>query len=174
MSADQPCSCRRRVMTALSCARCNKPICPDCSVITVSGQFCRACSKGGGLALLQPEPRHLAAAAGACLAAGLAGGWLLTVVFNRFGMFRIWGAFLYGLLVAEAALRASGRKRGLKMEILVGLFAAFGILVPQLINIMSAGELGIVDALLILFQNFWDMLLLGVAVVSAVARIRNL
>ncbi len=174
MSADQPCSCRRKTTTALCCARCNKPICPDCLVLTAAGQFCRDCSKGGGLALLQPDAKNLALAAVASTAASLVGGWLIMGLFGGFGFFRLWGSFLYGLLIAETALRASGRKRGIKMEILVGICSGMGIMVMGVLRITSLGDLGIVDAMLIILQKPWDMIILSVAVLSAVARIRNL
>ena len=89
-------------------------------------------------------------------------------------MFRLWGSFLLGLLIAETALKASGRKRGIKMEILVGVCAGVGILAGGVEHISSMGDLGIVDAMLIILQKPWEMIMLVVTVVSAVGRIRNL
>ena len=165
------CQCRRKAETSLSCSRCDTPICPDCSVVAPVGMICRNCARGGKNLLHQVSPGRFAAAAAACLAASLFGGWILASHVIGYGFMGLWAAFLFGIGIGEIALRITGRKRGLAMEILAGASVALGIF----------GGIGI-DILLhpypatigFLFMNPMTYALLILATVSAVGRIRNI
>lgn len=168
------CQCRRKAVTTLRCARCSVPICPDCSRVAPAGMLCRECSSGKWSPLFQVSVGSLTQAYAACLAVGILGGWLLLHMLGGFGFFRLWGALLYGLAVAEVALRVTGRKRGSQMEILAGVCAGVGLAGGWLISGLFYGSAFTLDWWLSFLQNPWHYLLAGVAVVAAVGRVRNL
>lgn len=110
------CHCRLKAETHLRCSRCNVPICPNCSVVAPAGSLCKSCATGHSRGLASLDPQTFAKTVAVALAAGIVGGWLIVNFGLGFGLFGLWFAFLYGGGVAEAALRASGRKRGTIME----------------------------------------------------------
>ena len=74
----------------------------------------------------QLDPKNFAIAVPVTLAAALFGGWLMAAI-RTVGFFGIFAGFIYGLLIGELALRLTGRKRGLVMEILAGGSVLFGL-----------------------------------------------
>jgi hypothetical protein len=165
------CTCRRRAATNLRCARCDTPICPDCSVLAPAGMLCRACGSPRGSRLFQVSLSNLARAYLACLGAAVFGGWLLVGLLG-FGFFALWGAFIYGGLVAEVALRVTGRKRGPQMEVLAGVCSAGGLLAGWGFHIMSY-RLPVAPATFFFLPTGpWFYLMAGIAVFAAVSRIR--
>ena len=79
--------------------------------------------------------------------------------------------FFYGTLIAEVALRVTGRKRGIKMEILAGACALIGVLVGRVLGYVPM--MPAMDALPVFyFFNSHTVLLIGVSVFGAVNRIR--
>ena len=99
------------------------------------------------------------------------------------GLLILFGAFVYGGFAAEVILRVSGRKRGLKMEILTAVSLAVGALGGRLLvavvqisgNHVPAPPHGALDALLSLVQPTpIPLAALAVAIGAAVSRIRYL
>ncbi|HLK55005.1 MAG TPA: hypothetical protein VKU00_00485 [Chthonomonadaceae bacterium] len=175
MTATQPlrCKCRRQAVTSLRCSRCSVPICPDCSIPAAVGMLCRECASNKKSRLYQVSAGSMALAIPACLLAAAFGGWLLTSIGMGFGFFGIAFGFLYGLAIAEIALRITGRKRGLTMEILAGGSAFLGIIAGWLIT-DSTHPLFNHAYFLWHLSNPWSYVLLGVAIFGAVNRIRNI
>ena len=165
------CQCRRHEITSLRCARCSVPICPHCSIVAPAGQLCRECASGKKSRLYQVGPKNLALAILACLTAAALGGWLLASLGMSFGFFALWFGYLYGLIIAEVALRVTGRKRGPVMEILAGTCAALGVLAGWLL-VTPADSPAFADAFLRHLFNPWSLLVLGLVVFAAVTRIR--
>jgi hypothetical protein len=96
-------------------------------------------------------------------------GWLLATL-GEFGvMLIVWGGLLYGLAVAETALRATGRKRGLLMEILVGVCGVAGILAGWLLEMLRHDY-----PLEAHLTNPWSYALILFAGFIAVSRVRSL
>lgn len=122
------CQCRRKAETSLSCSRCSAPICPDCSVVATVGMICRSCARGSKNPLHQIAPGRFVLASIACLAASLLGGWLFLSLSFGIGFISLWAAYLFGLGIGEIALRLTGRKRGLVMEILAGSSVVLGMI----------------------------------------------
>lgn len=116
----------------------------------------------------------MALAIPACLATALFGGWLLTDAIGGLGYFQMVLGFLYGYMIAEVALRITGRKRGPKMEILAGGCAFLGIpagwLLADLFHKIPPERSFFFWHL----TNPWSYVLLGVAVFGAINRIRNI
>lgn len=174
MSASYPlrCKCRRQAPTGLRCNRCNVPICPDCSIVAPVGMMCRGCARGGKSRLYEVSPGSLGLAFLACLAVGSFGGWIMAFFGFGLGFMGLWAAFVYGLLVAETALRVTGRKRGTIMEILVGVCVALGLIIGLGIQSTFSPEMG--RLLLYYLKSPFLYLSVGIAIVSAVGRIRSL
>lgn len=168
------CKCRRQSVTSLRCSRCFVPICPDCSTPAPVGMLCRECATNKPSRLYEVAPQSLGLAALASLATGLFCGWLLMGLGLSFGFFGLWGALGVGLAVGEVALRVTGRKRGLKMEILSGVSAALGILGGWALNGLSHGRVPTLEAFLFFFADPWHVLFFLIASGIAVARIRNI
>lgn len=175
MSTSLPlrCKCRRQAETSLRCARCSVPICPDCSVVAPAGMLCRGCAHGAPSRLFQVSPQGLGRGYLVTLGAGLFFGWLLMGVVRGFGFFSLWGAFLYGLGIGEIALRVTGRKRGRQMEIMAGVCAAVGVLGGWFLALPSHAQ-PLPPGYTVTFLDPWNILILIIATVSAVSRIRNL
>lgn len=165
------CKCRRQAVTSLRCARCSIPICPDCSIVAPAGMLCRECGSSKRSPLLQVSAPSLLLAYLVCLGVGVVGGWLLREVLP-FGFFALWGALFYGIVIAEVALRVTGRKRGTQMEILVGVCSALGLLGGHLLPLLSHQVPGSVAVTMLLSTDIWFYLTAAVAVFSAVSRIR--
>ena len=169
------CKCRRQAETSLCCARCSVPICPDCSRVASAGMLCRECGSGRHSPLFQVSGGSLALGTGVCLAVGTVGGWLLASVGYRMGFFGGFLAFLDGIVVAEAGLRAVKRKRGLQVEIMAGVSAALGLAGGLAVHLLTqfGGEWQPALTHLYLLNPF-AYLAAGIAVYGAVSRVRSL
>src|SRR5437764_8246786 len=130
------CKCRKQAETGLRCSRCFVPICPDCSRPAPVGMLCRDCARGKPSHLYQVDPKSFAIAVPVTLAAGLFGGWLMASI-GHIGFFGAFAGFIYGMAVGEVALRLTGRKRGLQMEIMAGACVLLGLLGGHAIHITA-------------------------------------
>jgi hypothetical protein len=107
--------------------------------------------------VFQMDAGSTALAALATLAVAAVGGWLLSSI--QFGIFNLLLAFLLGLAVAETAMRVTGRKRGPRMEALVGTCTALGILIGH----VSSGAM---------IFDLWFAAMVVIGTISAVNRIK--
>lgn len=135
--------------------------------------LCHECGSNKKSPLFQISVGQLALAYAVCLTVGIVSGWIFQSVAGRFGFFALWGVFLYGIGIAELALRLTGRKRGPKIEILAGSCAVLGLLgggiLALLPHILAQPQL-----LTLFFLNPWSYLEIGIAVYAAVRRVRYL
>lgn len=137
--------------------------------------LCRECGNPKHSPLFQVSAGNLALAFLVCLGVSVLGGWLLVGVGLGFGFFALWGALLFGGAVGEVALRVTGRKRGLQMELLAGGTTAAGMLAGWLIKALSfQPPPGVPVAFPLLPGSPLFYLMAGVAVFAAVSRIRYL
>jgi hypothetical protein len=185
-STPMRCKCRKQAVTGLRCSRCFVPICPDCSRPAPVGMLCRDCARGKPSHLYVVEPKNLAAAIPVTLLAGLFGGWLMSTI-RGIGFFGMFAGFLYGLAVGEVALRMTGRKRGLQIEILAGVCVligliggyAFQLFVATSITGAHGSPLDLVEPIepaamaLRLLLDPWMYVTIVVSVFAAVSRVRN-
>lgn len=183
MNTEQiPTTCPRhpKVETSLRCASCGTLICPACMVQTPVGTKCRDCASQRGISLFTLTPLRALAAAAVGLVAGAVAGYAVTF---HFGLLTLFAAFAYGGFAGELIIRASGRKRGLKMEILAALSLAIGALGGRLIvafvqlaeNHVPVPPHGAFAALLGLVQPTpIPLAALVIAICAAVSRIRYL
>jgi B-box zinc finger. len=116
------CARHPNVDTELSCTRCGTPICPDCMVAGAVGFLCRKCASLGQSPLYQVRPERFVLA----LVAGVGAGTLAGFILQFINFFIFFVAPIIGGLLGEVILRATGRKRGLKVEILTGVSVVAG------------------------------------------------
>jgi uncharacterized membrane protein YeaQ/YmgE (transglycosylase-associated protein family) len=124
------CARHPKVETALSCGKCGTPICPDCSVVAPVGMRCRDCASMRSSPLYQVRPERFALAAVAGVAAGTLAGFVLQYV----GFFILFVAPMIGGFLGEVILRATGRKRGARLEFLAGASVVIGAILSVLIS----------------------------------------
>ena len=151
--------------TAVSCGRCERPICVKCMVSGPAGMRCPDCASLRQTALYQIPPARLALAALIGLPVGIVGAFLL----SSLGFFVFFLGPLYGGFVAECVLRAAGRKRGLVLEIIgVGSIVLGALLVVgQRLSVAP-------NWLLALPSLLWPLVGIGLAVSACYARLKYL
>jgi hypothetical protein len=161
--------------TVVSCASCGTPICTRCMVATPVGMKCRNCASNRNSVLYQVRPERFALAVIVSVAAGFGAGLL-----GHIGFFAIFLGTAYGYFAGSVILKASGMKRGLKLEIGTGVGMALGAIGCKLAPILlthslwlKAGATGMPLALTLLADPFF---LIGsaIAIGCAVSKIRYL
>ena len=164
-----------KVETSLRCAACGTPICPQCLVQTPVGAKCRDCGSQRGVSLFTLGPASAVGAVGASVLAGVVAGW--GVEFGL-GFVMLFLAFGFGAFAGEMILRASGRKRGLKMELIAGIGMAVGALGGRLliaaISHLPPAPLGVFQVIADLVTEPIRLAALVIVIFSAVSRIRYL
>ena len=166
--------------TRLSCGRCERPICTRCSIVGPAGVRCRECASLRGSTLYKVSPGRLVLAAALGLVVGIVGAEILFHV----GFFMFFIGPAYGVAVAEAVSRASGRKIGPAIlgigiaSIVIGFGVAIGTewLTDYQFLAQAAGSHAkvavgavwseVVDALI------WPLIGAGLAISSCYARLR--
>ena len=157
------CARHPKVETALSCGKCGTPICPDCSVPGPVGMRCRDCASLRQSPLYQVRPERFVLAAVAGVAAGTLAGFVLQFI----GFFILFVAPMIGGLLGEVILRATGRKRGPRLEFLAGASVVVGAGLSLLI---SGGYWRLFNPVSLVFF----LLAVGLTTAAAVAKIRYL
>lgn len=159
--------------TAITCASCGTPICPRCMVVTPVGMKCPSCGKGT-TGLTKVTPSRFLLALVTALSAGAVASLLGSMVFLA-----IFLSFPYGYFAGGMILKASGMKRGRKMEWLAGAGMVIGALGTRLIPAFAAGffSAGLQPALaavgpMLLNPFFW--IAAGISTACAVSKIRYL
>ena len=128
------CARHPKVETALSCGKCGTPICPDCSVSGPVGMRCRSCASLRSSTLYQVTPQRFVLAGVLGLVAGTFIGLILQFISGVFFYFMFIAGPAVGGIVGEIILRATGRKRGVKLEILAGVSVVVGALLSVFIS----------------------------------------
>lgn len=160
--------------TALMCAACGTPICPDCMVVTPVGMKCRQCGNNANSALTKVPPHRFALAFGVSMLAGLG-----ALVLSGIGFFAIFLSMMYGYFAGGVVLKASGMKRGRKLEIASGIGVVLGALLPKLgpyvigpLIAMRTGAEAHLNYMALLNPFFW--IVVGVTTACVVSKIRYL
>lgn len=136
-----------KVETAVSCGKCDRPICTKCMIPGPAGMRCPECASLRGSALYRVHPGRLALAIIAGLVVGIIGAMIMSAPFVGFFIFFV--GPIYGTAVAEAVLRSTGRKRGRLIEaigigsILAGALVVFG---PQILLFFGLGGTAVSQA----------------------------
>ena len=167
------CARHSKEVTGVSCASCGTPICTKCMIPTPVGMKCRTCAKGKNTSLTQVRPgREALAAVTALMAGGVAS------VITHIGFLMIFVSIAFGYFAGSMILKASGMKRGLKMELITGIgMVVGGVAFKVLPGILLAGPIAKVHYTAITFgigslMDLWFWLGLGIATSCAVSKIR--
>lgn len=110
------CARHPKTQTALACARCATPICPDCFVPGPVGFLCKACADLGSSPLFQIRPERFALA----IVAGIVSGGIAGVLLQHIGFYIFFTAPIIGGILGQIVLQAVGYKRGIKVEWITG------------------------------------------------------
>lgn len=120
--------------TMLRCARCERPICSECAVLTPTGYRCKECIRGQQKVFDTAQTIDYPLAF--VLAGGLSfGGSLITGVM---GFFTIFIAPLVGLVIAEVVRWAVRRRRSRQLYLVTAAGAALGALPLLAISLIRA------------------------------------
>ena len=158
------------VETFLRCGKCDKPICPDCLVVSPAGTRCRECASQKTSPLFQVPVDRLALGITVGLTVATLGGFVLASA-SGFGFLLLWAGLFYGGLVGEAVLRTVYRKRGAKVEIASGLCTLAGALMG-LLGWLQTHNLPISFIMTHLGMNPFYIAAIGIALFAAVSRVR--
>lgn len=169
------CAKHPKEATVVSCASCGTPICTRCMVATPVGMKCRNCASNRNAVLYQVRPERFALAVVVSVAAGFGAAML-----GYIGFFAIFVATAYGYFAGSMILKASGMKRGLKLEIGTGVGMALGAIGCKLVPLVlinpfwyKAGPTGIPLVLTVLADPFF-LIASVIAIGCAVSKIRYL
>lgn len=114
------CARHKTVKTRLRCGRCEKPICPKCTIFGPTGTRCGDCASNRSSHIYQVGPKQYAIAFGAALGLGAVGAFLSSVL----GTWAIW-LLLYAPAIVPVlgrlVTRITGGKRGPKLATVVSL-----------------------------------------------------
>lgn len=166
-----PCANHPKELTVVRCGRCEKPICTRCMVDSPVGKKCRECARPGHhLAKTAPQQVLLALLVACAVALPAA------VVMHQVPLLFL-PAAIYGYVVAEVALWAGKRGRGLAMQAATGVAAAFGAIVTAGLVMRSGVDPETGRAMERGIQYVWhfglfDLLNVAIGVTSAVSRVR--
>lgn len=176
-TAPTPTYCARhpKEETAITCASCGTPICPRCMVTTPVGMKCPDCGRSKNSMLYRIRPERLVLAGITALIAGV-----VAAIIGRLGFFVIFLSFPYGYFAGSMILKASGMKRGPKLEILAGVGMVIGALAVKLVPLVlftvlfseGAGSLITLAVPLFLDPFFWISVVIATA--CALSKIRYL
>ncbi|GAB4455475.1 MAG: hypothetical protein OHK0029_11650 [Armatimonadaceae bacterium] len=120
------CARHPKVETALQCARCATPICPDCAVSGAVGMLCPNCASNRSTHVYQIETRQLILAAMVGIVAGVVTGYIIHFLSGVFFYLSIVIGPAIGGWVGDLVWRVAGRKRGLVLELIAGGSIIFG------------------------------------------------
>lgn len=127
------CARHKSTPTRLRCGRCEKPICPKCTVMGPVGARCRECASNRSSHMYQVGPLQFGLAFGAGAVMGALGSVLVGVL----GFFALW-ALLYapaiGPVVGQVVVKVTRGKRGSVLAGVSGAGIALGALAVGLVN----------------------------------------
>ena len=156
------CARHPNVKTGLTCASCGTPICPKCMIVTPVGMKCPDCGRAKDSPLFHVTPGRFVLAGIVALAAGA-----VSTLIGALGFFAILLLAPYGYFVGGLILRASGMKRGVRLEILAGAGIVLGALASKFFPVLLLGA-----PLLLMEPFFWVAVIITAS--CAVSKIRYL
>ena len=124
------CQKHPKIETALSCSRCDTPICPKCMISGSVGYLCPTCAGVGKDPLFNIPLWRLALT----LFVGLLAGTLLGFILQSIGYYIIFAGTIIGGLFGQLVLYLTGSKRGKRVEWLTGGSLVIGAILSTLPN----------------------------------------
>lgn len=136
MNTDTPLYCANHpsVETSLRCNRCEKPICPKCSVLTPTGYRCRECVRG------QQRTFENAAWYDYVLAIGTSSvlSFFAAALLTNLGWFIFFLAPVAGVVIAEAVRLVTRKRRSKRLFQAAAAGVILGCLPLLFVNLASA------------------------------------
>lgn len=150
------CARHKSVKTRLRCGRCEKPICPKCTVYGPTGARCSDCASYKGTHLYQVAPAQYALAAAVAVVLGSLSGLIVSFI----GLFALFYAPVAGRIMAQAIGRVTGNKRGVALAVIASAGLVLGAMIPQLgvlralwMAARAPGGVGLTELAPLLFSN---------------------
>ncbi len=159
--APMKCAFHPQVDTVLRCSQCGRPICVRCARPYPVGQLCPICVRGRVPLYYQPGMVELAGAGAAALVASAVAGFLASLVIGWGLILALLGGTLVGSGLSRLVLWAGQRRRGLKMQVVVGACVVAGSLLGGGLPSLSSP-----------YHSIFFLLYVAVAVGSTVAWLR--
>jgi hypothetical protein len=128
------------------------------------GMRCRDCARQNS-PIDHATPALYVRAGVAALIAAMALGWMASLVF--------WLGAAHGYLVAEVALRAGGRRRGVGMQAIVGIAAFIGAVAWRLPG-FEQGRPILMPGLVQILTHPYSLVAIGLSLFFAVVHVRNI
>jgi tetratricopeptide (TPR) repeat protein len=120
------CAFHPKVETVLRCSQCGRPICVRCVHPHAVGQLCPICVRERRPLYYQIRLLPLLAAGGVSLLLAALLGWGATYLV-AFGIIpAVFGGALAGSLIGQVALRAGQRRRGIGVQLTMGVCILLG------------------------------------------------
>lgn len=161
------CATHPDIETNLRCGKCDKPICPKCTIQTPVGARCRECARLRRIPTYNITAAQYVRAIMVALVLGIVTG----IVWGRL---RSWLSFLYldfilalliGYAMGELVSLSINKRRGTKLQIVAGLAVVLSYI---------ASRADLVNGSIKIFVDFniWSLFALFVGVVAAINRLR--
>lgn len=130
--------------TLLRCARCGKPMCPECARPHPVGLRCKECMRETRSPLYRVSAGRYAVAGVTALASGSAAALLLAAIFGQLGgifalIIGFVGGGILGAPIAEAVSVSAGRKRGRGLVYVTAAGMGLGIVVVSIVSGLVGG-----------------------------------
>ena len=119
------CARHKTTPTRLRCGRCEKPICPKCTVMGPVGARCRECASNRGSHMYRVGPSQFALAFGAALILGAVGSFLVDAL-GGFSLYALFFLPALGPILSKIIARITRGKRGPVLAIVTGAGVAAG------------------------------------------------
>ena len=126
----------RKVKTRLRCGRCEKPICPKCTVMGPTGARCRECASNRTQHIYRVSPLQFALTFVASAILSMVGVTLLRAV----GIFLLFFAPVIGTALGKIISAVTRGKRGVPLATVASLGAALGALAPVALRWLALSQ----------------------------------
>lgn len=127
------CAKHQKTQTRLRCGRCEKPICPKCTVYGPTGARCRICVSNKGSHIYQVTAGQYVLAVVTAVLLGSLSGLIAGVA----GIFALFYAPVGGTFIAKAVSAVTKHKRGTALAAIAIAGLVLGALIPQLQFLMA-------------------------------------
>ncbi len=158
----------RKVQTRLRCGRCEKPICPKCTVMGPTGARCRECASNRTQHIYQVSPLQFVLTFIASAVLSVIGVAMLHAV----GFFILFFAPIIGTGLSSVIKAITRGKRGPALASVASLGAALGALMPVTLQWLSYSQMrlmpGAPDMSLMLLAQLGYVLIYLALVIPAI------
>lgn len=121
------CAKHQKVKTRLRCGRCERPICPKCTVYGPTGTRCRICASNKSSHIYQVTPLQYVLAVVTAVLLGSLSGFIAGIA----SFFALFYAPVAGTFIAKAVSAVSKHKRGTALAVIAIAGTVLGAFIPQ-------------------------------------------